>query len=760
MKKTITFALFATMLCAGSGAEAAIPMDTARVIDIEDVVVVASPKMNGKLRQQPLSVSLFSQDDMEAAHITSVKGLTALTPNMFMPDYGSHLSSAIYIRGIGSRINTPAVGLYVDNMPYLDKTAFDFNFYDIERINVLRGPQGTLFGRNTMGGLIQVYTKNPFHYQGTDVRLTGSTQGGHYGASLTHYHRVSDQFAFSAGGFYEAARGFFKNRTLDKWADPLQSGGGRMRAIYNPQHNLKFDLSLSYEYSDEGAFPYGKVNAQTGRTAKDSINSNLRGKYRRGMFNGGLNIEYQASKFIFNSVSSYQHFNDRMFMDQDFTAADLYTLEQKQRADVMSQDFVFKSRPDVNWQWTTGANVYYERLRTLSDVGFGTGFIGMLQGTMDAAMTHSPVKVALADKDMHSPGYFWTPSFGTAVYHQSTYENLFGLKGLSATAGLRLDYEKEQIDYDTKAALNYNVTMRGYTIGKGSYAAQYMGMKTTDYLELLPKFALAYKFDAQNNVFAQVSRGMRSGGFNIQMVSEYLESGMMKNKGLANNDADVNQALKYKPEFSWNYEAGTHLTLLQKKLWADLTAFYIATRDQQVSRFVESGLGRYTANAGKSHSYGAEATLLAQITEALSAHAAYGYTRSTFTDYEAAGTTSTSESTDYTGRYVPFVPRNTVAVGAAYTFRFNSEALQSITLNADYRGVGKTYWTESNSVAQPYYGVYNGRISLKNSVAQLDLWAENIFNKTYNAFCFETMHSAFAQMGRPRYFGFDVRMHF
>ena len=136
--------------------------DTTKVIDIEEVVVIASPKETSKLRQLPASVSLISQKDMQANGITSLKSASNILPNFFMPDYGSRLTSAMYIRGIGSRINTPAVGMYVDNIPYLDKSAFDFNFYDIERIDILRGPQGTLYGRNTMGGLVKVHTRSPF----------------------------------------------------------------------------------------------------------------------------------------------------------------------------------------------------------------------------------------------------------------------------------------------------------------------------------------------------------------------------------------------------------------------------------------------------------------------------------------------------------------------------------------------------------------------------------------------------------------------
>ena len=139
---------------------------------------------------------------MQAAQVNSIKNLTGLVPNMFIPDYGSRLTSAVYIRGIGSRINTPSVGLYVDNIPYIDKSAFDFDYSDIERIDVLRGPQGTLYGRNAMGGLIKIHTKSPFSYQGTDLRIGAGTHNA-YNTSLTHYHRVSERFAFSTGGFYD-----------------------------------------------------------------------------------------------------------------------------------------------------------------------------------------------------------------------------------------------------------------------------------------------------------------------------------------------------------------------------------------------------------------------------------------------------------------------------------------------------------------------------------------------------------------------------
>ena len=101
--------------------------DTTKVIDIEEVIVIATPKENNRLRQQSVSSTSFSQSDMRSQSVTSVKSLSGLVPNLFIPDYGSKLTTSVYVRGIGSRINTPAVGLYVDNIPYVDKSAFDCN---------------------------------------------------------------------------------------------------------------------------------------------------------------------------------------------------------------------------------------------------------------------------------------------------------------------------------------------------------------------------------------------------------------------------------------------------------------------------------------------------------------------------------------------------------------------------------------------------------------------------------------------------------
>ena len=784
--------------------------DTTKVIDIEEVVVIASPKETSKLRQLPASVSLISQKDMQANGITSLKSASNIIPNFFMPDYGSRLTSAMYIRGIGSRINTPAVGMYVDNIPYLDKSAFDFNFYDIERIDILRGPQGTLYGRNTMGGLVKVHTRSPFSYQGTDMKLGYGSGNNHRTASLTHYHRINERFAFSAGGYYEGADGFFTNSHLNKKVDDMEAGGGRIRAIWLPSENWKVDFTAGYDYTDEGGYPYyftGKLSGEEDRTdLLDKISYNRESSYRRSLLNTGLNIEHQADNFIFNAVTGFQHLNDRMFMDQDFSPMDTYTLEQKQRINSISEEITFKSKPGKAWQWTTGAFGFYQSMNVNSPVTFGKDGIGMLNGMLGSVMP-SKIEVPMGgpmamnilpslritSEGMPIDGHFKTPQYNVAIFHQSQFRDLFGAEGLSFTLGLRMDYEHMKMNYNSGTSLGYTVAIDGQMTQMGKVIreipmmpatpltvdSRYIGELSKDYVQLLPKFALQYDFnDNKNNVYASISKGYRSGGYNYQMFSELLQSSLRNDMMRQSKDAimekvpaqfagmvadkfptpgenpDAKSAVEYKPEYTWSYELGTHLSLFEGKLQADLAAFYMQTYDQQLSQMAESGLGRITVNAGESESYGVEANLVASINRHLQLNASYGYTKATFVKYNAG------ENEDYSGNYVPFVPMHTLNVGGSYAFYFNNSWAQSLTFGANVSGAGKIYWTEANNASQDFYATLNGYVSLKTKAVQIDLWGRNLTDNEFTTFYFESMGRGFEQRCKPMQVGVDVRLHF
>ena len=399
-------------------------------------------------------------------------------------------------------------------------------------------------------------------------------------------------------------------------------------------------------------------------------------------------------------------------------------------------------------------------------------------------------------------GDFDTPLMNGALFHQSTFRDLFGLKGLSFTAGLRLDYEKMRMDYNSGTAMGYTVGIKGEMVQNGqvireipmmpetalTVQSRYQGSIEKDYLQLLPKFALQYDFKNNlGNVYATVSKGYRSGGYNIQMFSDLLQSSlkndMMKQskdeimphvpdrfKELvdgyfpdAGENPDARSATEYKPEQTWNYEIGTHLNLFNNRLRTDAALFWLETRDQQISRFAgESGLGRETVNAGKSRSLGAEISLAIAVTTDFTVNANYGYTYATFKDYVTnARVNGKLQEISYNDNYVPFVPKHTLTVGGQYIFRINpGHWLDRIQLNANYTGAGRIYWTEGNTVSQSFYGTLNGRVSFEKGNGAIALWVKNMLDKDYAAFYFESMSNGFLQKGRPVQAGIELRCKF
>lgn len=782
-----------------------IEADSTRLVgSLPGIDIFAMPKENTSLVDLPLSYMALSNSDLQKYQIRSMKDLTAVVPNLYMPDYGSRLTSTIALRGIGARIGQPAVGLYVNDIPILDKSAYDFDFYDVDHLQVLSGAQGTLYGRNTMGGLINVYTKNPFDYQGTDLRLSAATKGGDYKAALAHYHRISSKFAFSVSGFWDGRRGFFMNETLDERSDKSMSGGGKINAFWKPGDRLSINALAGYEYSDENGYAYGQYDKTTGKVGP--ILSNRAGKYRRGLLNSGLNVEYRADNLIFKSVTGYQHLDDRMFLDQDFTSEDIFSLEQKQREHTFTQEFYLKNKPGTRWQWTTGVSGFYQWLRTTPPVTFYGDGIRFLNNTINTALgnissgtkqggatTKPSMSITINDPELFIPGTFKTPTWNLSAFHQST---VCITEGLSLTAGLRLEYENLRLKYDSSAALdNYD-----FNVGYGAMnlpsngirsTVRYQGELKNHDLQLLPKFALQYKFNTHNNVYLTVSKGYHSGGYNIQMFSDLIQSGLQGQmiqdaakatnatidelakvnphipadmiKGLIASNLPENRpidptTIEYRPEYSWNYEIGGYFSLLDNKLHVNTAFFFLDTRNTQITKFVGSGLGRQMVNAGHSQSCGAELSFESWwLSRRLRIAGSYGYTHAIFKDYDAGNNGDTEQN--YTNNYVPLVPQHTFNLSADYTIPMEG-VLRKITIGTGVNGAGRVYWTESNDVYQNLYANLQAYVTFDFGRLNLNFWGKNLTNARYNTFYFENMNRGFAQVSKPIYFGLDLTMHF
>lgn len=765
--------------------------DTLSVRDMDEVVVVSTAKEHVSLRQQPQSSSSLGETQLQQKRIDNIKDLTAHIPGLFIPSYGSRLTSSIYLRGVGSRIGTPAVGMYVDDIPLANMSSMDQDLSDADRIDVLRGPQGTLYGRNTIGGLIRVYTKNPMNYQGTDLMLSGATYNN-YRARVTHYHRPSDSFAFSAGVSYEHLGGFFKNQALDgRRADRSDDLAARWRGIFQPSDKVRLDLSARYQWTKQGGYPYA---AKQGDDAGE-VAYNRESSYLRHLLTVGLKAEHDLGRIMMASTTGFQFLKDDMFMDQDFSRQDLYSLQQKQNSKTLSEEIAVRSKGDKRWQWTSGANFQYQWLGTQAPVTFYQEGVNWLSQVINRSLPDltaqgmGPMSLTLKNSILPMGGTFDTPTLNLGLFHQSTIEIV---KGLSLTAGVRVDYEHYKMVYDAPGNVDFDFAINSarpqnrVKLNDLNITPAFHGNTSNCHWHVLPKASLKYDFGKTGNVYATVSRGYRSGGYNVQMFSDLLQTEMrrqmmsaidagteayLKNLFAGNRfvpaghvdmimgrirskmptieSPDVAEEAYYKPETAWNYEIGTHLNFLDGRLKADLAAFWIETRDLQLSQMSESGMGRVTVNADRSRSVGMEASIQAYLTDDFSLNTSYGYTHAILLH---------SGNEEHTSDFqVPFAPQHTISVGAQYVWHTRGW-LQHVTLYAGGRGNGCIYWTRENDLSQPFYALLDARLSVTHNDLELSLWGSNLTATQYDAFSFVTRGQVFAQKGTPLQIGLDLRL--
>lgn len=772
--------------------------DSSKVFDIDEVVVVSQPKEVLRLRQQALSSTSLSSPLMKKLGVSDLRDLSQFVPNFVMPNYGSRLSSSVYVRGIGSRVNSPAIGLYLDGIPVMSKSAFNLHNYQMSRVDVLRGPQGTLYGQNTEGGLVKMYSRNPFNYQGSDIRLS---YGSKYfrNVEAAHYQKFNEHIALSLAGFYEGQNGFFRNTHTGDRSDQYNEAGGKMLLKTRFDSGWKMDVLANYQYVDQNGFPYGKLDLKTGKA--DLPASTFPGTYRRNNLITGLKLGYTGNGYDFTSVSSYQYVKDRMLMDQDYLSADYMHILQEQLQNSFTQELSLKSNQAVGgfWHWTVGGFFSKQWLKTNGPVFFDdamTAPIGnAIQKQMYTAIHASMVKKMMAQGmpeiaanaaakaaiekaggismtvRMGAPGLYHTPQANLGFYHESNFDIT---SHLVATLGLRYDYMHTGIHYESSAYMAMTANMMGkeatYTLRSA------LDEKTNDdYSQFLPKFGLTYRLDnQQSNIYATISKGYRAGGYNIQMFSDILQTELNANRQQAlRGDYDVphtaedyekvNQTISYKPEVSWNYEVGSHLNLFNHALHLDFSAFYMKVKNQQLSVMAGNyGFGRMMVNAGKSHSCGIEAALRGQLANGnIDWMLNYGYTHAVFDEYtDGEG----EKAVSYKDKKVPYVPMHTLSAMADYRIAFNSNLLRNMVFGMNVNMQGKTYWDNGNTYSQDIYAVLGGHIAFDFGIMQLNVWGKNLTDTNYNTFAVDNAATGkreyFAQRGNPFQCGVDLSFRF
>lgn len=655
-----------------------------------DEIVVTDFKQN-KRNLTSTAVSTINVQQLHNQQIVNLKELTAVMPNFYMPDYGSYANTPVYIRGIGTKSKGSAVGFYVDGVPHFESSAFNIDLSDIAAVNVFRGPQGTLYGRNTIAGIINVYTHNPLDYQRTRIKV-GYGRYNDFIAQASNYAKISEKFGISTAASYHHNDGMFTNHFLNEKADKLNEGEGRIGFYWRPTTNWLLHLNSTLTYSEQNGYPYAPYDIVKDELLPISYNRNS--TYRRFISSTGLNAQYENNHISFNSQTSYQFIKSHQGLDQDFTPQDVYFVDNSYHQNMLSQELTLKSNDKGRYQWIIG-------------------LFGMLLHSNQFAET------SYFTRDFSTPTTYKNPTAGYAIYHQSSY-NIW--RGMSATVGLRFDYEHAKTTYNQdKTTLSTGVT---------THAKDFVS--SASFRQFTPKFTLQYLTNKDNLYYISITRGYKPGGFNT----------------IFKTDAERT----YDPEYSWNYEVGTRLKFLNGRLTAEADLFYIDWRHMQTT-YTVPGVGNVIANAGHTDSKGFELSLAYHPIKSLQLNLNYGYTHARYLEYKK------SAREDFSGNRLPMVPNHTLSLNGTYTI-MPAGWFDKIIFNTGLTGLGRIYWADDNIVRQNFYATLNAKVSLTKDIFTWEIWGKNLTATDYMAYGFKASQGNYAQRGKPLTFGTAVSVSF
>lgn len=689
----------------------------------------------------PLPVTRLRGGEIRRLGIDAVKDLGDVVPNLYTPSYGSRMTSSIYMRGLGSRIDQAVVGLTIDGVPYLNKDAFDFDIPDMASAEVLRGAQSVLNGRNAMAGQINIYTLSPLEYRGLRF-MAEYGRGNSVKASAAGYFRLLPKLFTSVSGYYNHSDGFWRNSYNGSMTGAENAGTVRWKTVFKPSAAHSITNTFAASVTSQSGYPYASVET-------DNIAYNDTCFYRRNFISDGLTVAWAGKRVVVTSLTSVQYMDDNMTLDQDFTPADYFTLTQRRHELTFTED-LFAKGSRGRYSWLGGVFGFYRHTRMWAPVTFyDTGIEQLIEQKRNEMNPEYPI--SWDKRDFLLDSEFTTPVGGFALYHQSRYT----VGDFTFEAGLRWDIEKISCDYRSTADASYTIWQ---VLDDGSRAFYRQipvdiddrGHLSQTFNEILPKAVVSYSRPF-GEVYASFTKGYKSGGFNTQMFSDVLQQRVMSLMGLSMT-YKVEDIVTYRPEASWNYEIGYKTSQLDGRFNCDAAAFFIDCRDQQLTVFPPGMVtGRIMTNAGRTRSLGAEVALrYATADDRWTLSAAYGYTDAVFRDYN-------NGRADFRGKRVPYAPAHTLFASALWR-----TPLIIGKLHADVcmtvRGAGEIMWNEENTLSQPFYALPGLSITLRNEHISLKLWAENFTDTRYNTFYFMSMGRAFTQRGNPVTFGATLRL--
>jgi iron complex outermembrane receptor protein len=681
-----------------------------------DEVVVTAQKREEEVQQVPISISTLSAKEVQAYRIQNLKDITAIVPNLYSAGPGDN-RNVTGIRGIATTSYDPAVVTYIDGVNQFSLDTYIPQLFDVERIEVLRGPQGTLYGRNALGGVINVITKQPTNETSGFAGLEFGNYGGQRYSLGLRTPLIKDKLFLGVAGTYSGFDGFYTNVFNNTKFDKQHFFLGNYYLKFLASQKLTFTLNVkNYENRNNGPFQLAASPADA-LSMPFKVDQNATTKMIDNIFNASLSANYTGNSFNFTSVSSYQE-NNRYYtspIDGDFSPLDAVSLINNYGGDwnkvkVGTQEFRFSSPASSQspLKWTAGLYGFYRYSPTKTGTHFGA----------DAAAVGSPIS------DFTSINTNIERNYGAAAFGQVVYT--IDPKW-DVTAGLRYDIEhkKEEVKGEFQPDGQSAIVTRPDTSSTANFNA------------FTPKVTVAYHLTDNDNLFASYSRGFRAGGIS-QLGS----------------DPSQPPLYAYKPEYSDNYEIGSKNTFLDKKLRVNISAFYTLVNNAQVPTLVLPDAITVTKNAGKLNSKGIEAELAATLLKGFDIDYNFGYTHARYTDLNIA---NNGQVLNLKGNHQVYTPDVTSMLALQYAYELNGTPNVQLIARGEWRYLGNEYFDLANQIEQKAYSLFNARIGVSTKRFDVFLWGSNLADKHYIDYAYDFGAS---HLGNPRTYGVSLRTNF
>ena len=673
-----------------------------------DEVVVTAEKKEELLQKIPASITALNAKQINAFGLWNTKEITGIIPNLYSADPGDN-RDVNSVRGIATSSYDPTVATYIDGVNQFSLDTYIPTLFDVERIEVLRGPQGTLYGRNAMGGVINIITKQP-----------NNASSGFADISVGNYNQqritagfktplIKDKLFFGASILSNKRDGYYTNEFTQSSYDNQNGLSGNYFLKYIV--SSCWDINLNFKHlanENQGPFPlvFGTEEALNNPYR---LNQNSITTMKDKTSNSSLTIRYTGSGFNFSSQTAYQQ-NYRYYtnpIDGDFSPIDAISVinnygSKWNNNKVLTQDFKFTSAPSSNskLKWTAGAFLFYQDAPVKQATRFGIDANLMMIGDSLFSIINTST----------------TLKKGFAIYGQATYALS---DKLNMSFGLRNDYENQtqsilgEYQRDPSPEL---YTTTSDTLGRTNFNA------------ISPKLSLDYQVNNYSLWYGSYSKGFRAGGLSP-----------------LSSDPSQPPLVGYLPEYSNNFETGIKNNWLNNKLILNIALFYTKVTDAQVPSLILPDAITITKNTGQLSSKGLEAELMFIPTKGVLLQYAFGTTSASYDKLEIA---SQGASVNLAGKRPIFTPSSTSLLAAQYSFPVSSEL--QIMLRGEWKYLGTTYFDLANNIQQSPYHLLNAKLGIEYKKTALSFWAKNLAGAKYISYGYDF---GAVHLGDPAIFG-------